>query len=358
MKKILILLISLFICVNNVSAISASSYVVMDMDSGEVIMGDNIHSPRLIASITKIMTCIIAIENGNLDEEVLVTKDIHKAVGSSIYLEVGEKITLRDLLYGMMLRSGNDAATTIAVAIAGDMPSFSKLMNEKAAELNMNDSFFYNSHGLEEDNGEGNKSTSYDMALLTSYAMQNKEFRKIFSTSHYSCKSSTKNYSWENKNKLLKYDFITGGKTGYTMKAKRTLVTTASIDNKNVVVVTLNDGNDWQDHLDLYDDIKNNYLYQKVIDKEYFKIKDDTMYTKSKLYVKKDFGKLIRKEDKDKFMIKYYLKKNSNFHDNDKVGIVSVYFKDKVIYSEDIYITIKKDKLFTKWGKWFKNLFS
>lgn len=358
MKKLIILLLSLFICLNKVEALSASSYIVMDTESNDVIMGKDIHSQHLIASTTKIMTCIIAIEKGNLEEKITVTKDIHKAVGSSIYLEVGEEITLKDLLYGMMLRSGNDAATMIAIAISGDMQSFSKLMNKKAADLKMYDTVFYNSHGLEEESGIGNKSTSYDMALLTSYAMQNKTFRKIFGTASYNCKSSTKSYSWQNKNKLLKYDYVTGGKTGYTQKAKRTLVTTGSIDNKNVVVVTLNDPNDWKDHLDLYKIIKEDYVYQKLIDKNYFKIKDDTLYTKSKLYVNDDYGKIVKNDEQDKFLIKYYLKKNKTFHNKEKVGFVEVYFQDKVIYSEDIYINIHKENFFTRILKWFKSLWT
>lgn len=358
MKKIIILLISLFLCPKLSLAISASSYIVMDEENNSVLMGENIHEPRLIASTTKIMTCILAIENADLDKQVTITKDIHKAVGSSIYLEVGEKIALKDLLYGMMLRSGNDAATMIAIYIAGDMSSFAKLMNQKAQELKMENTIFYNSHGLEESSGLGNKSTSYDMALLTSYAMKNKKFQKIFRTKEYTCKSDKKTYHWQNKNKLLKYDYITGGKTGFTQKARRTLVTTGNIDGKKVIVVTLNDPNDWQDHQTLYNIVKDNYILKKVIDKEYFNIKDDTFYTKSTLYVKSNYNKIVLKEEENNFKIKYYLRKINNAKNNDNVGNVVVYFKDKVLYKEPIYIKIKKDNIKTRIVKWFKNLFS
>lgn len=358
MKKLLTFIISLFVCISNVFAISASSYIVMDMDNNDVIMGDNIHDKRLIASTSKIMTCIIAIENGDLDEIVTVDESILKAVGSSIYLEVGEKISLKDLLYGMMLRSGNDAATMIAVNISESMGKFAKLMNEKAIELKMENSHFINSHGLEDEKGNGNTSTAYDMALLTSYAMKNKTFRKIFSTKNYTAKSSSKTYSWASKNKLLSYDYITGGKTGYTQKAHRTLVTTGSIDNKNVVVVTLNDGNDWNDHKNLYNIIRDNYQKINLLKKDDFHITDDTVYIENTLYIKNSYSKIISNDAIKDYKIKYYLKSKSSYKDDDNVGSANIYLNDKLIHSEPVYIKLEKESFFSKIINWFKNLFS
>ncbi len=357
MKKLLIFIISLFVCLTNAKAISASSYIVMDMDNNDVIMGENIHEKRLIASITKIMTCIIAIENGDLDELVTVDDSIYKAVGSSIYLEVGEKITLKDLLYGMMLRSGNDAATMIARTIASSMPEFAKMMNDKAHELKMDDSYFINSHGLENDKGEGNKSSAYDMAILTSYAMKNKTFRKIFGTQNYTTKSSAKTYSWTSKNKLLRYDYITGGKTGFTKKARRTLVTTGTIEGKNIVIVTLNDGNDWNDHKNLYEDIKDNYLKLNILDKDNFKIIDDSVYIEDTLYIKNSFTKIVKKEDVENFKIKYYLKSDTSYQDKDNVGSANIYLNDKLIHSEPVYVKVGKVSFWNKVKNWFKNIF-
>ncbi len=357
MKKLLIFVISLFVCLTNAHAISASSYIVMDMDNSDVIMGKDIHSSRLIASTSKIMTCILAIENGDLNEVVTVDDSIYKAVGSSIYLEVGEKISLKDLLYGMMLRSGNDAATMIAVTISGSMEKFAQLMNEKAQMLNMDDSFFINSHGLENDEGQGNKSSAYDMALLTSYAMKNKTFRKIFKTQNYRTKSNTKSYSWANKNKLLKLDYIMGGKTGFTQKARRTLVTTGSIDDKNIVVVTLNDGNDWNDHKELYQTIKNNYKKVNILDKNDFNIIDDTIYIEDTLYIKNSYTKIISNQDINNFKIKYYLKNNSSYHDDMQIGSANVYLNDKLIHSEPVYVKVGKVSFWTKLTNWFKNHF-
>jgi len=286
MKILIVIMFSFFILMSNASAIGASSYVVMDSDSKTVLLGESIHDQRLIASISKIMTCIIAIENANLNQIVEVDKSILKGIGSSIYIEIGEKITLKDLLYGMMLRSGNDAAILIANVVSGDMVKFSQLMNEYAQKIGMKNTFFYNSHGLEEPSGQGNTSSAYDMALLTSYAMKNKTFREIFKTKNYSAKSDKKTYTWQNKNRLLKYDYITGGKTGYTQKAKRTLVTTATINEMNLIVVTLNDGNDWQDHLDLYEKIKNTYKSIKIISKDDFEIIDNKHEELSEALVK------------------------------------------------------------------------
>ena len=193
------------------------------------------------------MTAIVTIEYADLDKNVEVGDEILEAYGSAIYIELGEKLTLRDLLYGLMLRSGNDAAVVIAKNVAGSMDNFAMMMNEMASKIGMKNTYFYNAHGLEEEDGSGNTSTAYDMALLTKYAMTNSEFRKIFGTKKYTVKSNYKTYTWVSKNKLIHdYDFITGGKTGFTEKARRTLVTTGSNNNINLVVVTLNDPNDFR----------------------------------------------------------------------------------------------------------------
>mgnify|MGYP003182934880 FL=1 len=151
MKKLLILVFVLIPW--RVYAIGASSYIVMDASSNRVLEGSNIGEERLIASTTKIMTAIVAIENKSLDEKVVVSKEVLKAYGSNIYIEVGEELTLKDLLYGLMLRSGNDAAIEIARVVAGDMDNMAKLMNEKAKALNMTNTLFINASGLENEEG-------------------------------------------------------------------------------------------------------------------------------------------------------------------------------------------------------------
>ena len=253
MKKILLLI--MFLIPFKVDAMSASSMVAVDLDNDYIYFDVNKDDKRLIASITKIMTAIVTIENIDIDKEITVGEEVLKAYGSAIYINVGEKITIRDLLYGLIMRSGNDAAVVLAQNVAGSMEGFAHLMNELASNIGMKNSNFVNAHGLEENDGSANYSTAYDMALITKYAMNNKTFREIFGTKKHVAKSSDKTYSWINKNKLLcNEDYITGGKTGFTKKARRTLVTTASRNNINVVVVTLNDSNDFFDHKNMYEE--------------------------------------------------------------------------------------------------------
>ena len=164
MKKIIIVLLFLFIPVK-VYGISASSYIVMDSDTNRVLEGSNIHKKSLIASITKIMTSMVVINNGALDKTVTIGDEVLKSFGSGIYVSVGEKIKKEELLYGLMLRSGNDAAISLAFDTGGSMEGFASMMNSLASSIGMKDSTFVNSSGLEDSYGE-NYSTVYDMALL------------------------------------------------------------------------------------------------------------------------------------------------------------------------------------------------
>ena len=245
MKKVLIFLLIFLVMIPkvNASTTSASSYVLMDATTGRVLASKNMNSKRLIASITKIMTATLAIESGKIDDIVVVDDSILKAYGSVIYIEIGEEISLKDLLYGLMLRSGNDAAVMIANYVAGSEEEFVEMMNKKARELGMKNTTFYNASGLP--TPEGNYSSAYDMALLTRYAMKNEIYREIVKTKEYKVTTNKKTYLWNNKNKLLRYDYITGGKTGYTEESGRTLVSSASIDNMNLIVVTIRDSDDW-----------------------------------------------------------------------------------------------------------------
>lgn len=360
MKKLCLLLIICLILPLKVSGISASSAIVMDLNSGRVLYQKNINDQKLIASTTKIMTCLIAIRYGNLEQKVIVDEDVLKAYGSAIYIEVGEELTLKDLLYGLMLRSGNDAAIEIANAVAGSMENFVYMMNSTAKSIGMNNTVFYNNHGLEENNGRGNLSTAYDMALLTKEAMSDQEFKKIFGTKNYKTKSSYKTYVWTSKNKLIhRYDYITGGKTGYTEKARRTLVTTASLDNKNLVVVTLNDPNDFQDHIELYEKYFAKYQAIKVLDKENFKINNEKYYKNKKLKILNDYYALVTEKEADELEIKFDLQKLNDYHNNQKVGEAKIFLNDTMLHSENIYIEkeniVKNLNFWQKLVRWFKS---
>lgn len=360
MKKILVLLMILTLSIPytvKANTSSASSYILMDDTTSRVLVGKDIHSKRLIASITKIMTATLAIESGKLDEMVVVTDDILKAYGSGIYIEIGEEILLRDLVYGLMLRSGNDAATMIAVFVGGSEEEFINMMNKKANEIGMKDTTFNNPSGLP--TPEGNYSSVYDMALLTRYAMQYNDYREIVKTKKYKVTTNKKTYLWDNKNKLLRYDYITGGKTGYTEESGRTLVSTASIDDMNLIVVTIRDSDDWNTHLDLYNYAKENYIGYRVLNKSKFRVYGDKYYQKDKFYISKDIYIPLKKEESRSLVSHIILEKKKDYNSNDKVGRNQIFLGDKLLYEEDIYIiknkSINKKNIFNKIREWFSD---
>jgi D-alanyl-D-alanine carboxypeptidase len=230
--------------------VSASQAILMDAGSGEVLFEKEAYEERPIASITKIMTALLAIESGMLEEKATVSRDAIYTEGSSIYLEQGEKIKVKDLVYGLMLRSGNDAAVAIAEHVGGSVEGFVYLMNERALWLGMNHTSFRNPHGLDD---EEHYSSAYDMALLTKEALTNDVFREVSGSVSYL--SENRSYSWHNKHRLVTgyYSNATGGKTGYTKRTGRTLVTTAEKDGHSLIAVTLNGPNDWNDHISLFE---------------------------------------------------------------------------------------------------------
>ena len=334
MKKCLWLLILFLI---PLKVMGSSSYIVMDADSKRVLEGDNIHLEKLIASTSKIMTAIIAIENGNLDEEVMIDKEVLKAYGSNVYIEVGEKIILRDLLYGLLLRSGNDCAIEIAFKISGSMEEFVSLMNKKAKELGMEHTNFINSSGLEDESKNGNTSTAYDMALLMSYAIDNDTFKEISGTKRHVVTTNYKTYDWYNKNKLLSnYKYTIAGKTGFTKLARRTLVTAALKDDKRLVVVTLNDPDDFSNHEYLYE--KNFKKFNKVTFIKKGKITVDNNPFYDNLYIDKDISVLLTSEEEKRVEINYELDKKEKYQDGEVVGNVLIKLDDKVVVKEAIYV--------------------
>lgn len=279
--------------------VSAVNAVLMELESGRVLYEKEAHEKKRIASITKIMTAILAIESGKLDEMVTVSDRAFGTEGSSLYLKRGQKIKLEDLVYGLMLRSGNDAAVAIAEHVGGSLEGFVYLMNQKAEELGMKNSSFSNPHGL--DNTKNHYSTAYDMALLTRYAMNNETFKEISATKehHAPNPNETWDYVWNNKNKLLKlYKYSTGGKTGYTKLAKRTLVSTAEKDGMALVVVTLNAGDDWNDHMTLFDMAFTDYTMTTVLAMGHLKKIKHSFY-KNKVEILNEYTYPLSEEEKE-----------------------------------------------------------
>lgn len=319
---------------------TATSSIVMDMDSKRILYSKNKDEKRLIASITKIMTATIALEKGKLTDKYTAGEEILEMYGTSIYLEYKEKMSLEDLLYGLMLRSGNDAAVVIANNISKDEKSFVKLMNKKAKKLGMTNTSFANSHGLDE--VTQNYSTAYDMALLSSYAYTTfEEYRKITGTYKYTAQTKNKSYLWYNRNKLLNsYEYCTGGKNGYTPSAGRTLVTTATKDKLNLTVVTLNDGGEYQTHENLYEYAFNNYKKYKILDKNKFSVSQS--FFKDTLYIKKSFYYPLTVEEKERIKTIVKITKKKGYKNNQQVGKVDIYLGKEKIRSVPVYVKIKK----------------
>ena len=350
MKKVLILL--LFLSFIPIKLSAAEAEIVMDMDSGRILHAKNINDKHLIASTTKIMTATIALENAKLKEKYTVGNEIKQVYGSSMYLTVGEKITLKQLLYGLLLRSGNDAAIVISNNVCKNEKDFVSLMNKKAKELKMSNTIFSNPHGLDEKTK--NISTAYDMALLTKYAMKNKEYRKITSTKKISFKTNKRDYTLYNKNRLLiTYKPCTGGKTGYTTKARRTLVTTASKNNLDLVIVTIEDENKFSTHEALYNKYYKEYKNYKVLDKYTFSVKGKNKYSSYHLYIKNDLFLPLKKEEKDNLELNIILEDKKKIKDNTKVGYAQIKYKENILGKRAIYAS-KKENENSFWYKLFR----
>lgn len=264
MKKIISLIISLSMifslsCSSTFAessiGTSARGAILIEAKSGEVLYEKNANQILQMASTTKILTTLLCLESGNLDEYFTVDSEAIKVEGSSMGLQEGDLVTKRILCYGMMLPSGNDAANATAVKIAGSQEKFAELMNNRAKEIGMNNSHFVTPSGLD-DYTDLHYSTAYDMALLAREALKNPEFAQICSTKNAKVEFGNPAYArWlTNSNKLLtSCEGVIGVKTGFTDKARRCLVSACERDGVTLICVTLNDPNDWQDHANLYD---------------------------------------------------------------------------------------------------------
>ena len=253
--------------------VSAVSAVLIDGFSGRVIYEKNANSKMSMASTTKIMTALCAIENSQLDKKITVNPAAVGVEGSSIYLKNGERLTIRELVYGLMLSSGNDAAVAIAYAVSGSIESFAELMNKTAGKIGVKNTHFVNPNGLD---AEGHYTTAYDLAQISAYAMKNEEFRKIVSTYRTTISYEGQGYDRQlkNHNKLLKmYDGCIGVKTGFTKKSGRCLVSAAEKNGVTLVAVTLKAPDDWNDHINML-----NYGFERVTLKNVLK-KDDYVCT-------------------------------------------------------------------------------
>lgn len=262
MKKWFVLLIVLVVGIYNIPFAKAagSSHVVIDAENGRTLMGANEHERLPIASLTKIWTALIVLERSQLTDLVEVSERAALMEGSSIYLEPGQTYTVDYLVHGLMMQSGNDAAVALAEHVGGSIEGFVLLMNEKAKLHQLTNTTFTNPTGLHHEN---HLSSAYDTAKMLQIAMNNEQFQQIASTKVFS-----QGMSWKNKHRLLHQDVgAISGKTGYTKVAGRTLATFFKREHKSFVVVTLNEGNDWNVHKNLADYIDDQFVHQTIVKK-------------------------------------------------------------------------------------------
>lgn len=247
LKRICCLIAGLILCKGNALAISAQSAIVIDADTREVLFAQSENEVLPMASTTKIMTALVALEDGDIDRSYTVKAEYAGVEGSSMYLQEGETLTIRDTLYGLMLESGNDAAVAIA-GECGGFDVFVEKMNAKAESLGLSSTHFDNPNGL---SSETHYTTAYELAVIAAEAMQNEEFRQIVATKNYSAGV----HAMANHNKLLSlYEDAVGIKTGYTKASGRCLVSAAVRNGRTLVAVTLNAPDDWNDHMAMLED--------------------------------------------------------------------------------------------------------
>lgn len=240
-------------------AVSAEKCILLDAQTGRVLYEKNADEQGLIASTTKIMTALIVCEQCNVLDRMRIPKEAVGIEGSSMYLQEGEVLTVQELLYGLMLRSGNDAAVALAIYCGGTVDGFAELMNDKARLLGMTNSHFENPNGLD---SPGHYSTARDLAILTAYAMKNPIFAKTVSTKSVTIGSRV----LQNHNKLLwQIDGADGVKTGFTKAAGRILVSSAQRNGRRLICVTMNAPDDWNDHRQLLEDGFSRFTPQTLI---------------------------------------------------------------------------------------------
>ncbi|MCQ1529857.1 D-alanyl-D-alanine carboxypeptidase family protein [Lutispora saccharofermentans] len=340
------------IFVANASDIDAKAYMLMDVKTNRVLYSHNSSAKLPMASTTKIMTVILAIESGRLDEMVTISREASIQEGSSIYLKEGEKIKLEDLLYAIMLHSGNDASVAVAEHLCGTVEKFAELMNEKARQIGANNTNFKNPHGLPDDE---HYTTAFDLGLITCYALRNDTFAQIVKTKRKTIPGPEEE-NWDrvltNKNKMLwQFGGGDGVKTGYTKKAGRCLVSSATREDWQLASVVLNCGDMWNASSQLLEYGFNNYKKIKAIDKdEPFKeipvIKGKKKL--AKVYPAEDlYGPIKISGNEEEVIIKENLdnKVKAPIYENKKAGTLEAYIGDfcigktDLIYKENIEST-------------------
>lgn len=346
----LLLLISSLNC-SDVYAIdiSAESAVLYEPVTERLIYSKNENKKMSMASTTKIATCITAIENADLSDIVTVSKNADDTEGSSVWLEAGETMTVKNLLYGLMLASGNDAAVAIAEHIGGNVNEFSKYMNETAYKAGANNTNFTNPSGLDDEN---HYTTSIDLAKITAYALKNPVFSNIVST--YEKTIPWEGHEWDRKiknhNKLLKmYDGCIGVKTGFTKKSGRCLVSAAERNGITLIAVTLKAPDDWNDHIKMLDYgfsvLNNNIIVEKGRSAGKVAVTGGVQESIN-CFIGETYTIPVMSSDKIKTDFHLAKKMPAPVKANTIIGYVDIYLNDKKINRVDLLAESDCDKKF------------
>ncbi len=327
---------------------SAKAMCVLEKDSGRVVATKNMETILPMASTTKIVTALTVIQNTkNLDEMVQVADGAIGVEGSSIYLRKDEVISVKDLLYGLMLRSGNDSAVALACHVSGSVEEFAQLMNETAKKAGANNSNFVTPHGLDH---KDHYTTAYDLAKITAYALNNPTFKEIVSTKMHTVEATNKSDKryMSNKNRLLNtLDGCVGVKTGYTKKAGRCLVSATERNNQTFVCVVLNCGPMFEESATLLNNAHSLYKNEKIIDKNkeiYNEYIMDNNHGKLYLYAEDDFYYPLTESEKNDIKFEYNVKLD-NAKVGDSVGEIKVFFKNTLLKTIKLVTMNKIDKL-------------
>jgi len=368
-KKVICLLLLLFniLCIfipgkevkaepnekTKVPVVYARNAIAIDAKSKRVLYEKNAHVITPMASTTKIITACVALRYGDLNKKVTISSRAASIRGSVVGYKEGEQVTIKELLYGLMLKSGNDAAIAIAEGISGSVDEFVKLMNEYATEIGLVDTHFESPHGLDSAN---HYTTAYDLAIATAHAKEIDEFNKIVATKDIDGSSEGFSRSFHNINKILwQIPGANGVKTGYTGQAGKCLVSSVKMDDSDIIIVVINCPGRWKETAKIDDYIKNTYEFKKIVEKDR-KIKSLTVEkSKDKLNLKsKTTIKIpVKKGSKVEVKIKVPKEIEAPVYANLKLGTINVYEDKKLIYTTPLYSEsdVRKNKGIFRWLK-------
>lgn len=352
---------SLFVSANDVSIgnISANSACLIEVESGRMLYSKNSSKRMPMASTTKVMTALVALESGiPLSTKIKIPKEAVGIEGSSVYLKQGETVSFEMLLYALMLSSANDAAVAIAYTVCGSVDTFVALMNKKTVELGLLDTHFTNPHGLYDEN---HYTTAENLAKLMAYAMKNPDFAKITSAkSKAFAREDGTSFLLNNHNRLLKtYDGVIGGKTGFTKKSGRCLVTCAERDGLKLIAVTLNASDDWNDHSKLYD--FGFSKYERVyFDAQSIKI-PVISGNKSEILAKSDAFSCVLPQERAEISIKINAPSFvfAEIDKGERIGEIVYSYNGRIFATSPLYSQQKVEKIKYKFNlfEWLKDFF-